>query len=157
MLHTWSLYKWLSLAALLHVPASAVFTLDQQIAALPPLPNWQNFFEQLPKLSRPLRVACPCSGIAGGAHALASMQVVTEYAHVYDLQDCYTQYLQAYLHLGREALHLGRESRDMLRVPLQSLLGTAVDMLLAGPPCPPGQDRGRRRHKRKWKLIIMIE
>eukprot|EP00973_Karenia_brevis_P062585 8701852-Karenia_brevis.AAC.1 len=74
------------------------------------------------------------------------MQIGAEYCHVYDLETAYRPYLENLL--KTRDIHLGSNEGNILQVPLGKLLGSAVDVLLAGPPCPPWAGNGNHNGQR---------
>ncbi len=110
--------------------------------------SWRTAVASLQRPRRRLRVALPCCGIVGSARVFDSMGMRTEACNVYDLVPQYEAYLRHVL--GDEVtLHLGEKDGNLLSVPLHAL-ELPIDILLAGPPCPPlgwpwkPQGRGRR-------------
>ena len=98
-------------------------------------------------LARPLRVALPCCGIDGCGRALEQLQVPFSACNVYDLQSGYLSYLtQHFSELGMTGSvpNLGQLAGDLLRIPIPKL-DVPVDILCAGPPCPPWAGQGCRR------------
>lgn len=86
-----------------------------------------------------VRVALPCCGIDGGTRGLRHGGATT---HVVAAWDTDASLFPALCHLhGREAMenfHLGKIAGDILRLTKQDIVALGpVDMLLAGPPCPP--------------------
>lgn len=119
----------------------------EDVAACPALPDYTQFFSEVPPLGRRLRIACPCIGIDGCGHALEVMKVPTDVLNAYDLQDMYVGALSRHLaEMGMETirLNLGPESGDILKVPLENL-AKPIDYLVSGPPCPPWAGQGKHR------------
>lgn len=122
-------------------------TLEEEVSATPPLPKWSDFFPPLPALGRRLKVACPCMGVDGCGHALQAMSVQADMENCYDLEEAYRGALTQHLSdMGMDVirLNLGREAGNLLTVPLTTLQ-TPVDLLVAGPPCPPWAGQGNKR------------
>ena len=77
------------------------------------------------------------------------MQVPYEGCHIYDLEQMYERLLRSRhleMHSRRPYLNLGKCAGDVCRVPLDRLIhGGQVDLLKAGPPCPPWSAQGSRK------------
>ena len=95
-------------------------------------------------LSRPLRVALPCVGVDGCGHALAHLDVKVISCNVYDLGDRYNKYLTQHFDGDVETLRLGKLEGDLTKVTLDQLT-SPVDLICAGPPCPPWAGNGHKK------------
>ena len=132
-------------------------TLQEEVDSCPALPNWQDHFPWLPDLGRRVNVACPCMGIDGCGHALQAMSVPSSMLNCYDLEVSYRSALTQHLmDMGMNVieLNLGKKAGDLLEVPLQSL--APVDLLIAGPPCPPWAGQGKRRGCKDPKAQVFM-
>jgi hypothetical protein len=153
----------LCVACCLHVPLCAApdaATLEE-VALTPDAPVWSTFFAKLPELPRPLRVASPCMGIHGCGQAFLAMGSPIASVHNYDLEARYRPYLEHHLaELGMDAkdvvLNLGREAGNLLMVPLSTIARSKVDLLIAGPPCPPWSSCGKKQGLKDPKAKVFI-
>eukprot|EP00973_Karenia_brevis_P082759 11471178-Karenia_brevis.AAC.1 len=122
---------------------------ETQLRLSPPVPDFTQFFKPLKQFNRRLRVACPCCGIHAAGHALSTMGVPTDSVNMYDLQADYQHALfQQLLGDGMQPesilLNLGARAGNLLGVDLAKLQ-VPVDVLIAGPPCPPWSGQGNRK------------
>ncbi len=120
--------------------------IQAQINSTPPTPDWKQFFKALPELPRRLRIGTPCVGIGGSSHAMHIMGPGADSVLVYDLDARYAYYLNKHLEgvgmrRGDIRIMLGRVMGDLLRLP-PAHLSERVDILCAGPPCPPWAAQG---------------
>jgi len=76
-----------------HPDLKNVPEVQAMVDATPTPPDFSAFFEGLPKLGRPLRLASPCVGISGSGHALDCMEAPYVYNNVFDLEGRYHHYL----------------------------------------------------------------
>jgi len=110
-----------------------------------PEPNmWSNVAPKIKALSRPLRVALPCVGVDGCGHALAHLDVKVISRNVYDSDDRYKEYLTQHFDGDVETLRLGKLEGDLTNVKLDQLT-SPVDLICAGPPCPPLVGNGNKK------------
>ena len=108
-------------------------------------PPWEHLFKDLADsvvLTREVSVALPCCGVAASRRIFELMGIKYKACCIYDLDDRYDALLAHCF--GRRDLHLGPTEGDILRVPVTSLT-MPVDILLAGPPCPPWSGLGKRQ------------
>jgi hypothetical protein len=142
--------RLLALLLTLPLPCCCVHTqlgIEEQIRLCPAVPDLQPFFQQIPPLGRRLRVAAPCIGVHTGGHAFDVMKVPEDTINAYDLEAGYYAALHQQLKAsGMEhiVLNLGTDAGDLMNVAFKSLQ-TPVDVLIAGPPCPPFSGQGSRR------------
>jgi site-specific DNA-cytosine methylase len=119
--------------------------LDKQIAATPPPANLG--VTQVLGLARKLRVAMPCCGIDGCGRAFEILGVQIEAVNVFDLKSGYYTCLSNHfkeMGMDKFVLNLGKDAGNLLLKSLGSL-ETPVDILCAGPPCPPWSACGKRK------------
>ena len=57
---------------------------EAEVAAMPSVPKWNEYFGATPDLGRRLIVAAPCVGINGCSHALKEMGVQADSRNVRD-------------------------------------------------------------------------
>jgi site-specific DNA-cytosine methylase len=122
--------------------------LQEAIEKTPGLPDWSQFFPALKPLGRRLQLASPCCVIRGSMQSMMAMGVPADSTNTFDLDPSYRQLLQHTLEgagMSKETinLHLGKVLGDLLLQPLRALK-TPVDILMAGPPCPPWAGHGNR-------------
>jgi hypothetical protein len=115
-------------------------TVDQQIALCPPLADLSPFFEKIPDLGRKLRIATPCIGLHTAGYALSDLGIEHEAINGFDLEDSYRSALES-MGMDHVSLKLGKTEGDLMKAGLQSL-DVPVDMIIAGPPCPPFSSQG---------------
>ena len=100
-------------------------------------------------------VACRCRALLmcrrvvpliSTGHALRLMNIDHRSTHIFDLEHGYDSFLN--FHLARAGhdftLHLGEHLGDLLRLPLERIT-PPLDLICAGPPCPPWASGGLRR------------
>ena len=104
-----------------------------------PRPEWTNMIS-LGTGAKHLRVAIPCCGIVGGKQIFDMMDTKVEYENIFDLE---AGYLPLLSHIINGEPRLGLKAGDCTKVQLQDL--TNVDVLMAGPPCPPFSSSGNRK------------
>ena len=126
----------------------------------PPLPDFASFFEAIPPLGRRLRCAAPCTGIHGCGYALSTMQAPADTNNIFDLEDGYRNLLIQHLQeMGMDIaninLNLGPRAGDLLRISLQGLQ-LPVDLLVAGPPCPPWAGQGSHNHMKDPRAKVFM-
>lgn len=125
-------------------------------ADLAPTPvAYQKYLEPLPKLSRKLRVAQPCVGMDYG-EAWSVMEVGCEPCNIYDVEERYREALGTMIwekHGVRPMLHMGKVEGDVSKARLQDLEGN-VDVLVAGPPCPPWSSQGLKRAQSDGRAVV---
>lgn len=127
-------------------PTWSLAEVDSDIEHTPRLPPWTSYFDTMPTLCRKLRVASPCIGIHGSGFAFQEMSVASEYCNVFDLECGYASHLQKFLEAtGAELtkLNLGTKAGNLLSAPFTALQ-LPVDVIIAGPPCPPWSAQGKR-------------
>ena len=83
-------------------------------------------------------------GVDGCGHALAHFDVNVISCNVYDLDDRYHEYLTQHLDGDVETLRLGKLEGDLTKVQLDQLT-SPVDLICAGPPCPPWAANGNKK------------
>ena len=138
------------LLLLFGVPCWCVRTemsIEEQISRCPPRPDLQGLFRPIPPLGRRLRVACPCIGVHTGGHAFDAMNVPEDTINAYDIEPAYYEALLHQLKasgMERIVLNLGKVAGNLMNVKLNNL-ETPVDILIAGPPCPPFSGQGSRQ------------
>ena len=131
------------------VPAALTQSeIEQEVDAMPDAPDFGAFFPPLAQLGRRLRCAAPCTGIHGCGEAFRHMKVGVDTCHIFDLEPGYARYLrQTLLDSGMAVqdivLNLGKKVGNLLNMPL-SALRPPLDLLVAGPPCPPWSGQGLR-------------
>ena len=103
-------------------------------------------------------MAAPCTGINGCGAALDVMKVDADTHYIYDLEIGYKAFLQHHLQqAGMKAhqihLNLGKINGDLPKMPLYKLK-PPIDIICAGPPCPPWSGQGLKNkqicHFSKW-------
>ena len=134
--------------------------IQKEVEGTPALPNWRAYIPKLPSLGRPLRVASPCCGIHGTAHALDVMNVPYQCNNIFDLDASYGYLLEKHLRLAgmqNIELHLGKKLGNMLEYGLEKL-AMPVDVLMAGPPCPPwaGQGSKKSHQDARFKVFCRV-
>ena len=142
--------------------AEALAAIQQQVDVTPAALNWADYFPRLPNLGRRLRVASPCCGIHGSMEALRIMGVGADSVLTYDLDSRYKYYLEKHLsNCGMQGqniqLALGKVAGDLLRLPLTQL-NRRIDLLCAGPPCPPWAGQGLRKSTKDTftRICVML-
>lgn len=128
--------------------------LKEQSNATPRPYRWRDFFPPLPQLSRPLRVAIGCSGM-DYAEYLSEMEVPIEGATLYDIEGQYRQPMHDLfeeIHRVTPNLHIGAVEGDVTKVSLQDV--PEVDLLIAGPPCPPWSAQGLKRCGKDLRALV---
>ena len=133
---------------------------------VPGTPDCSRFCGMVPSLGRRLILASPCCGIHGSMFALQAMNVHTDSVANYVLDDTYRYFLEKHLIAGGMrpedvVLHLGEVYGDLLKVRL-SALPRRVDLLCAGPPCPPWSRSGSKasynddRAKVFFRILVWV-
>ena len=117
---------------------------EADLVGVPEPPDWLQKIGKLPQLPRAIRLCCPCIGINNGGRALKLMGVEYRLVNSCDLLGHLDQCLGA-LEDGAslQGVRLGKTHGDIFNVEL-SELKKPVDVLLAGPPCPPFASNGKR-------------
>ena len=123
-------------------------------------PEFSSFIPSLPPFGRRLRVAAPCTGIHGCGHALQHMCQAADSCLIYDLEPRYHGYLMSHLldmgmHLEDISLHLGKTAGDLLKLPLSAITGH-IDILCAGPPCPPWSGQSNRKSLKDVRSKVFL-
>ena len=141
--------------------AEDIATLEHAIAQTPPLPDWSQFFPALPSLGRRVQIASPCCGIHGTVQAMVAMNVGADSCNTFDLDDSYRTLLSetlqsAGMNMENMALHLGKVLGDLMRVPVRALK-TPVDILMAGPPCPPWAGQGKHQGTQDIRAEVFFQ
>lgn len=93
------------------------------------------------KLDRPLIVCAPCIGINNGGRFLRELGVRYKLTNSCDILSNLSEALIA-LEGSLEGIKLG-ESGDITQIKLDDL-ALPVDVLMAGPPCPPWASNGKK-------------
>lgn len=135
-----------------------VGSIERMVERTPEIPDFRQFFEQIGDLGRRVVLACPCAGIHGCGYAMQWMGVNTNSIHVFDVETAYAEAVRNHLRsMGMEnvQLHMGPLNGDILRFPLSGLLGSRVDFLVCGPPCPPWSGQGSRGGGRDSRADVM--
>ena len=99
-------------------------------------------FYRIPDFPRKLRMACPCIGVNMAGRAFQDLGIDYELVNSYDV----LPELQGALESsegGMDGINLGADAGDLLKVGLQDL-DIPVDLLVAGPPCPPWASNGKK-------------
>ena len=146
--------------------ADVLSAIMAEVELVPKTPDWSRFCGILPNLGRRLILASPCCGIHGSMFALHAMNVPTDSVANYDLDDTYRYVLEKHLIAGGMrpedvVLHLGEVYGDLLKVRL-SALPRRVDLLCAGPPCPPWSRSGSKasynddRAKVFFRILVWV-
>ena len=122
-----------------------------------PVVPWAHLVPNLPQLQRKLKTALPCIGLDGIGAGLwevgwAGMDII----HAYDIDTELIPALQA-LH-GREVVerfNIG-PSGNLLNVDVEQM--EDVDLIIAGPPCPPWSSIGLRRglHDERTRVFYAV-
>lgn len=112
------------------------------LAHVPEPPDWRTCIHSKPSLERELNVSCPCIGLNNGGRALQMLGVSYKLVNPCDLIEHLNTCL-ADLEGSLEGVSLGESAGDMTKMDLKSLT-KPVDILLAGPPCPPFASNGNR-------------
>ena len=130
-----------------------------EAALVPPQPNrWEELLPAVPPLGRKLRVALPCIGIDGCGTALRVLRVPHVANNVRDLESRYSQYLESHLDMDGSCKPRLGPSGDLLKHDLQDL-ERPVDVLIAGPPCPPWAGQGKKQgtaDDRSWVYVQVL-
>ena len=143
-------------------PPMSAKDIKEEVAAMPEIPGFTQFFHPLPKLARRLRVCAPCTGIHGCGAALQGMETEADTFFVHDLEPGYESYLKQHLQsMGMQAkdilLKLGEVKGDLLKMPLKKLLESGhMDLLIAGPPCPPWAGQGLKRSTKDIRAKVFV-
>ena len=141
--------------------AEALAAIQQQVDVTPAALNWADYFPRLPaNLGRRLQVASPCCGIHGSMEALRIMGVGADSVLTYDLDRRYEYYLEKHLrNCGMQGqniqLALGKVAGDLLRLPLTQL-NHRIDLLCAGPPCPPWAGQGKKGSLKDIRSLVFV-
>ena len=91
------------------------------------------------------------------------MNVAADTCCVFDLEPGYRQYLQHHLsEMGMAmkdiVLNLGQKAGNLLATPLQKLKEHApIDLLCAGPPCPPWAGQGLKKSTRDPRAHVFLK
>ena len=93
------------------------------------------------ELGRPLIVCAPCIGINNGGRFLQEVGVCYKLTNSCDILSNLSDALMA-LEGSLEGIKLG-ESGDITQIKLEDLT-VPVDVLMAGPPCPPWASNGKK-------------
>eukprot|EP00434_Breviolum_minutum_P005284 symbB.v1.2.004659.t1/scaffold268.1/size246746/10 len=109
--------------------------------------------------SRPLRIGSPCAGFEAPYFAMRALGIQNfEQTFVVDVGRHAAQFSRNLQHAKHE--WLGQTQGDLLRLDLSRL--PAVDVLIAGPPCPPWSRAGQRKGEEDprsevfWRVIDLI-
>jgi site-specific DNA-cytosine methylase len=132
----------------------------REIEATPEAPDFSAFFEPLAKLGRRLKVAAPCTGIHGCGEAFKHMKIDVDTCQVFDLEAGYAAHLKQLLVESGMAtqdivLNLGKQAGDLLNMPITDLKAP-IDMIVAGPPCPPWAGQGLRQSTRDCRAKVFL-
>ena len=133
-------------------------SVHEEVEVCPAVPDFTQFFQQVPSLGRRVRVASPCIGIDACGHALDYMGVPADMCNAYDLEAGYMDVLMRRMReAGMEVikLHLGREQGNLLKVGLLDL-ESPVDFLVSGPPCPPWAGQGNKRGLNDERAAVFV-
>ena len=121
------------------------FKLQVEVDATPVGTDWSQFVSTpLPPVSRCLRVGFPCCGMDSG-EVFYYMKCPFEAHNIYDLEAGYETALKTMFlkHAGHTpVLHLGKVRGDITKVHFRAIV--PIDILVAGPPCPPFSTCGLR-------------
>ena len=139
----------------------AFATLEEEVALCPCAPDFTPFFQKIPNLGRRLRVASPCVGVHSCGHAMKTMGVLADSINVYDLDQGYSKaILQGLLDAGMEMmdiqLNLGKKIGDVTKKSVLALQ-KPVDLLIAGPPCPPWAGQGNKQGLRDIRAKVFLK
>ena len=134
--------------------------IQSEMAATPEPPDFPQHFKPLAALGRRLQAAVPCTGVHGCGAAFHHMGTEVDSRYIYDLEPGYQAYLQRHLlDMGRSpqniVLNLGKVCGDLLRMPL-SRLRPPLDILVAGPPCPPLAGQGLKKSTADDRAKVFI-
>ena len=132
-----------------------------EVAKCPEVVDFSTLIPPLPKLGRRLKIAAPCTGIDGCGTAFKAMGVNVDICCAYDLEPGYREYL---LHHFQELgmlrsdydLHLGPDEGDLLKMPLHRLL-PYIDLICAGPPCPPWAGQGLKKSTNDARASVFLK
>ncbi|CAK9053235.1 Modification methylase Rho11sI (M.Rho11sI) (Bsu P11s) (Cytosine-specific methyltransferase Rho11sI) [Durusdinium trenchii] len=109
--------------------------------------------------SRPLRIGTPCAGFEAPYFALRQLGIQNfEQTFVVDVAPHATKFSRNLQHA--KTAWLGQDKGDLLRLDLTVL--PAVNVLIAGPPCPPWSWAGHRKGEKDpraevfWRVIDLI-
>eukprot|EP00438_Fugacium_kawagutii_P003726 Skav220056 [mRNA] locus=scaffold2945:35183:37292:- [translate_table: standard] len=134
---------------------------DRDLEGVPPPRDWRlSLTQSLPVLQRPLNVSCPCIGLGNAGRALRMLGVKYRLVNSCDLLPQLREPLMQ-LEGSLDGITLGAIEGDIHSFDIANL-DIPVDMLLAGPPCPPFAANGARRpegqafRKRMCKVIAAI-
>ena len=109
--------------------------------------------------AQPLTLALPCIGTDTCSQALVDLRVPFAVKYAYDIQACLARPLTA-LHGNINHFHLGHIDGDLLAADVHAW--ERVDGVVAGPPCPPWSQCGKRgswtdpRAQVFWKVSDII-
>ena len=152
----------LALAALCLVAAVQLLPeeIKQEVEATPEPADFKPHFQPLGELSRRLQVAAPCTGIHGCGAAFKTMITAVDSIHLWDLEPGYRTYLMRHLlDMGmsatRIAFNLGKVCGNLLQMPL-SCLRPPLDILVAGPPCPPWAGQGMKKSTQDPRAEVFL-
>jgi hypothetical protein len=144
MVHPLALLLFVSFVADCFCPEE---TTDDKIRMCPAVPDFTQFFAQVPNLGRRLRVASPCMGVHACGHALECMGVPSDTINAFDLEEGYQATLVNLLEKAGQQiirLHLGKAAGNILNYGLREL-ESPVDFVISGPPCPPWAGQGSKK------------
>ena len=122
--------------------------------------DWSRFGERLTGFGRKLKVALPCCGIDGCLRGLQVMDVPCQACNVFDLEPRYAQCLEEHfremgMEVGSVVPNLGKIAGNLLRAAMD-MLDLRVDLLCAGPPCPPWAGNGNRNSLKDKRADVFL-
>lgn len=118
---------------------------DLDLSGFPGPPKWTHLTQRALPQTRPLLLASLCIGLDAAGHALQELGVPYITAQAFDTD---TSLLPALVALHGEAalrFKLGPASGNLLDLDESTMC--SVDAVVAGPPCPPFSNLGKRLQK----------
>ena len=119
---------------------------DFDDAPFPRAPSWTQAMGELLHFPRPLRVATPCAGLLSSEDVFRGLGIEHKNFMVYEVDERLKTLLIKRMKDGDhdlDQLHVGRHEGRMELLPLERL--ETVDLLIAGPGCPPWSLQGKRK------------
>ncbi|CAL1165275.1 unnamed protein product [Cladocopium goreaui] len=138
------------------LPATAQRFGPPDLEGVPSAPDWVHYVKnKVAKFGRPLKLCCPCIGLNNGGRALKELGIDYELVGSCDVLSHLEEPLEQ-LEGNLNGIKLGTEAGDILSMDLETL-PKEVDILMAGPPCPPFASNGNRNPKEDERTNVFYQ